>query len=181
MVSLTACMLSVVHLDEHTGLVVGVGGEGLGLLRGDSGVALDEGGLDTEGQVGMVTGTSQPGGFAGRFSLGMGTGYNFSGPETLGYTAGLRIFNFIMEFKSFQSTNSCQWYSQALVKHLMHSNISISGCISCFEGVEPSRQASAGLIRSIRTTRRQPVDPRGGVRVFRVRVRSTDLYPEPDL
>ncbi|KAJ7906132.1 hypothetical protein B0H13DRAFT_1880914 [Mycena leptocephala] len=29
-------------------------------------------------------------------------GYNFSGPETLGYTAGLRIFDFIMEFKSFQ-------------------------------------------------------------------------------
>jgi hypothetical protein len=101
--------------------------------------------------VGMVTGTGQPGGFAGRVSPGTGTGYNFSGPETLGYTAGLRIFNFIMEFKSFQGTNS---YSQALFKHLMHSNISISGCISCFEGVEPSRQASAGLIRSIRTTRR---------------------------
>jgi hypothetical protein len=122
-------------------------------------------------RLGMVTGTGQPSGFAGRVGPGTGTGYNFSGPETLGYTAGLRIFDFIMEFKSFQGTTSCQWYSQALVKHLMHLNISISGCITCFEGVEPSRQASAGLIRSIRTTRRQPVDPLVGVRVFRVRVR----------
>ncbi|KAJ7924646.1 hypothetical protein B0H13DRAFT_2266654 [Mycena leptocephala] len=45
-----------------------------------------------------------------------------------------------------------------------------AGRVSPGTGVEPSRQASAGLIRSIRTTRRQPVDPRGGVRVFRVRV-----------
>ncbi|KAJ7914981.1 hypothetical protein B0H13DRAFT_1872490 [Mycena leptocephala] len=37
----------------------------------------------------MVTGTGQPGGFAGRVGPGMGTGYNFSGPETLGYTAAV--------------------------------------------------------------------------------------------
>jgi hypothetical protein len=55
-VVLRARTLTPVHLDKHTGLVVGVGGEGLGLLRGDSGVALDESGhdttngLDTEGQ-----------------------------------------------------------------------------------------------------------------------------------
>jgi hypothetical protein len=93
----------------------------------------------------MVTGTGQPGGFAGRVSPGTGTGYNFSGPETLGYTAGtLRVCKysiFSWNLKSFQGTNSRQWYSQALVKQLMHSNISISGCISYFEGVEPSRQA----------------------------------------
>jgi hypothetical protein len=55
-VVLRARTLTLVHLDKHTGLVVGVGGEGLRLLRGDSGVALDESGhdttngLDTEGQ-----------------------------------------------------------------------------------------------------------------------------------
>merc|ERR1712018_770608 len=48
--------LSLVHLDGHGGLVVAVGGEGLGLLGGDGGVPLDEGGhhtassLDTERQ-----------------------------------------------------------------------------------------------------------------------------------
>ena len=47
-------------LDEYTWLVVGVGGEGLGLLGGDGGVALDEGchhptgRLDTHGQGGNV-------------------------------------------------------------------------------------------------------------------------------
>ena len=39
--------LSLEDLDEDAGLVVGVGGEGLGLLGGDGGVALDEGGHDT--------------------------------------------------------------------------------------------------------------------------------------
>jgi hypothetical protein len=44
------------YLNGDSGLVVGVGGEGLGLLGGDGGVALDErshhtsGGLDTEGE-----------------------------------------------------------------------------------------------------------------------------------
>merc|ERR1711936_249073 len=38
--------LSLVHLDGHGGLVVAVGGEGLGLLGGDGGVPLDEGGHD---------------------------------------------------------------------------------------------------------------------------------------
>ncbi|KAJ7433072.1 hypothetical protein B0H11DRAFT_2377094 [Mycena galericulata] len=60
-----------------------------------------------------------------------------------------------------------QWYSQAVVNHLMHLKTLI--------GVEPSRQASACVIRSIRTTREQPVDR---VRVLRVRVR-VDPYPYP--
>ena len=30
------------HLDKHTGLVVGIGGEGLRLFGGDGGVALDQ-------------------------------------------------------------------------------------------------------------------------------------------
>merc|ERR1719429_257599 len=48
--------LALVHLDGDGGLVVGVGGEGLGLLGGDGGVPLDERGhhtsssLDTQGQ-----------------------------------------------------------------------------------------------------------------------------------
>ena len=52
--------LSLVDLDQYTGLVVGVGGEGLSGLGGDGGVTLDEGGhhtasgLDTEGQRGDV-------------------------------------------------------------------------------------------------------------------------------
>jgi len=47
-------------LDEDTGLVVGVGGEGLGLLGGDGGVSLDQGGhdatsgLDTERERGDI-------------------------------------------------------------------------------------------------------------------------------
>lgn len=47
-------------LDEDTGLVVGVGGEGLGLLGGDGGVSLDQGchdatsGLNTEGEWGNI-------------------------------------------------------------------------------------------------------------------------------
>mmetsp|Transcript_14351 Transcript_14351/g.28331 ORF Transcript_14351/g.28331 Transcript_14351/m.28331 type:complete len:716 (+) Transcript_14351:183-2330(+) len=39
--------LALIHLDEHTGLVVGVGREDLRLLAGDGGVALDELGHDT--------------------------------------------------------------------------------------------------------------------------------------
>ncbi|KAJ7939297.1 hypothetical protein B0H13DRAFT_1851027 [Mycena leptocephala] len=110
-------------------------------------------------QIGMVTGTGQPGGFPGRVSAGTGTGYNFSGPETRGYTTGLQIFDFLVEFKSFQGATSHKLYSQASVKLLMHSKVPIIGHISCFEGVEGARQASAVLIRSIRTTRGQPVDP----------------------
>lgn len=47
---------TLVHLDEHTGLVVGVRGEGLGSLGGDGGVSLDKSshdttsGLDTSGE-----------------------------------------------------------------------------------------------------------------------------------
>ena len=37
------------YLDQDTGLVVRVGGEGLGLLGGDGGVALDQRGHDTTG------------------------------------------------------------------------------------------------------------------------------------
>ncbi|KAJ7429686.1 hypothetical protein B0H11DRAFT_2211971 [Mycena galericulata] len=64
-----------------------------------------------------------------------------------------------------------QWYFQAVVNHLMHLKTSI--------GVEPSRQASACVIRSIRTTREQPVGPRVRVRVLRVRVRVDCFIPEP--
>lgn len=52
--------LALVDLNKHTGLVVGEGGEDLGLLGGDSGVALDErghdttSGLDTDGERGDV-------------------------------------------------------------------------------------------------------------------------------
>lgn len=46
-VVLGAGTLTLEDLNEHTGLVVGEGGEGLGLLGGDGGVALDEGGHDT--------------------------------------------------------------------------------------------------------------------------------------
>ena len=35
---------SIVYLNEYTGLVVAVGGEGLGLLRGNGRVPLDQGG-----------------------------------------------------------------------------------------------------------------------------------------
>ena len=35
---------SIAYLNENTRLVVAVGGEGLGLLRGNSGVPLDQGG-----------------------------------------------------------------------------------------------------------------------------------------
>merc|ERR1719446_178588 len=50
------CSLSLVNLDGHSWLVVRVGGEGLGLLSGDSGVPLNKAGhhssccLDTKGQ-----------------------------------------------------------------------------------------------------------------------------------
>lgn len=52
--------LSFVDLDEHTGLVVGVGGEHLGLLAGNGAVTGDEGShdssgsLDTEGEGGHI-------------------------------------------------------------------------------------------------------------------------------
>lgn len=74
---------------------------------------------------------------------------------------------------------SYQWYSQAFIKHLIHLKTSIGEHISCFEGIEPSRQASARPIRSNRTTREQPVNPRVGVRVFRVRVRVDGFIPGP--
>ncbi|KAI3485069.1 hypothetical protein L1887_51742 [Cichorium endivia] len=48
-VVLGAGTLTLEDLDQHTGLVVGVGREDLGLLGGHSGVALDEGGEDTTG------------------------------------------------------------------------------------------------------------------------------------
>merc|ERR1719356_839972 len=50
--------LALVHLDRHSGLVVAIGGEGLGLLGGNGGVPLDQGshhtasGLDAERQRG---------------------------------------------------------------------------------------------------------------------------------
>mmetsp|Transcript_25172 Transcript_25172/g.38994 ORF Transcript_25172/g.38994 Transcript_25172/m.38994 type:complete len:456 (-) Transcript_25172:222-1589(-) len=56
MVVLGHLSLSLEHLDEHTRLVVLVGGESLGLLGGDGGVSLDNishntsGGLDTHGE-----------------------------------------------------------------------------------------------------------------------------------
>ena len=52
--------LALEHLDEHTGLVVAVGGEDLALLGRDGGVALDKrghdatSGLDTHGEGGNV-------------------------------------------------------------------------------------------------------------------------------
>ena len=52
--------LTLVDLDQDTGLVVGVGREDLRLLGGDGGVTLDEGGhdttsgLDTEGKRGNI-------------------------------------------------------------------------------------------------------------------------------
>jgi hypothetical protein len=55
-VVLGASTLTLVDLDKHTGLVVAEGGEDLGLLGGDGGVALDESshdttsGLDTDGK-----------------------------------------------------------------------------------------------------------------------------------
>jgi hypothetical protein len=59
-VILGAGTLTLVDLNEDTRLVVGVGGESLGLLSGNSGVTLDEGshdtasGLDTKGQRGDI-------------------------------------------------------------------------------------------------------------------------------
>merc|ERR1719281_1179308 len=59
-VVLGAGALALVHLDEHTWLVVGVGGESLGLLGGDGGVAGDQGGhdatssLETHGKRGNI-------------------------------------------------------------------------------------------------------------------------------
>merc|ERR1719204_2683063 len=41
--------LAFVHLDRHSGLVVAVGGEGLGLLGGNGGVPLDQGSHHTSG------------------------------------------------------------------------------------------------------------------------------------
>ena len=59
-VVLCSCTLTLEDLDQHTGLVVGVGGEDFGFLGGDGGVALDErghdttGSLDTHGQGGNI-------------------------------------------------------------------------------------------------------------------------------
>merc|ERR550514_2491856 len=59
-VVLGAGALALVHLDQHTRLVVGVGGEGLGLLGWHGGVTWDQGGhhttggLETEGQRGDI-------------------------------------------------------------------------------------------------------------------------------
>merc|ERR1719370_1683119 len=43
--------LALVHLDRHSGLVVAVGGEGLGLLGGDGGVPLDQGSHHTSSSL----------------------------------------------------------------------------------------------------------------------------------
>ena len=43
--------LALEDLDEHAGLVVAVGGEDLGLLGRDGGVALDERGHDAAGRL----------------------------------------------------------------------------------------------------------------------------------
>ena len=43
--------LTLVNLDEHTGLAVGVGGEDLRLLGVDGGVSLDKGSHDTTGSL----------------------------------------------------------------------------------------------------------------------------------
>merc|ERR1719517_412940 len=43
--------LALVHLDRHSGLVVTVGGEGLGLLGGDGGVPLDQGSHHTSSSL----------------------------------------------------------------------------------------------------------------------------------
>merc|ERR1712159_394666 len=59
-VVLGAGALALVHLDEHTWLVVGVGGESLGLLGGDGGIAGNQSGhdssssLETHGKWGNV-------------------------------------------------------------------------------------------------------------------------------
>ena len=59
-VVLCTSTLTLVHLDEDTRLVIGVGGEDLRLFGGNSGVAFDEGGhnttsgLDTEGKRGNI-------------------------------------------------------------------------------------------------------------------------------
>ena len=50
------CSVEILYLDGDGGLIITVGGEGLGLLGGDGGVALDERGhhpagrLDAEGE-----------------------------------------------------------------------------------------------------------------------------------
>jgi len=70
-VVLGASTLTLEDLDQDTGLVVGVGGEGLGLLGGDGGVALDQGShdttgsLDTEGQRGNIEKQDLVGGLGG--------------------------------------------------------------------------------------------------------------------
>merc|ERR1712146_152148 len=59
-VILGAGALALVHLDEHTWLVVSIGGESLGLLGGDGGVAGNQSGhdssssLETHGKWGNV-------------------------------------------------------------------------------------------------------------------------------
>jgi len=54
-VVLGAGTLTLIDLDEYTGLVVGVGGESLRLLRGDGGVTLDEGGHHTTSSLNTVS------------------------------------------------------------------------------------------------------------------------------
>jgi len=70
-VVLGAGTLTLEDLNQDTGLVVGVGREGLGLLGGDGGVALNQrshdttGSLDTEGQRGNVEQQNLVGGLGG--------------------------------------------------------------------------------------------------------------------
>ena len=78
-VVLGASTLTLEDLDQDTGLVVGVGGEGLGLLGGDSGVALDQrshdttSGLNTEGKRSDIEKQDLVGGL-GRLVTGQDSG-----------------------------------------------------------------------------------------------------------
>lgn len=68
---LGASTLTLVNLDQHTRLVVAEGGEDLGLLGGDGGVALDESrhdttsSLDTDGERGDIKKQDLAGGLGG--------------------------------------------------------------------------------------------------------------------
>ena len=78
-VVLGASTLTLEDLDQDTGLVVGVGGEGLGLLGGDSGVALNQrshdttSGLNTEGKRSDIEKQDLVGGL-GRLVTGQDSG-----------------------------------------------------------------------------------------------------------
>ena len=78
-VVLSASTLTLEDLDQDTGLVVGVGGEGLGLLGGDGGVALDQrshdttSGLNTEGKRSDIEKQDLVGGL-GRLVTGQDSG-----------------------------------------------------------------------------------------------------------